>query len=52
MKKQKTEGVLIPAFLLIGLSIGVYYNQTVVGTLIGLGVGFLAFYISGKKNKK
>jgi hypothetical protein len=28
---------------MIGIGIGIYYNITAVGTLVGLGVGFVLF---------
>jgi len=49
MAKKDMSGVLIPAFLLIGLGIGMYYNQTAVGVLVGLGIGFLAMFLFRKK---
>jgi uncharacterized membrane protein len=41
-KKSDTAGGLVfVGPLLIGL--GIYYNQTAVGVLVGLGVGFILF---------
>ena len=31
--------------LMIGIGLGIYYNQTAVGLLLGLGVGFIFFGI-------
>jgi hypothetical protein len=43
-KKSDTAGGLIfVGPLLIGLGFGIYYNQTAVGVLVGLGVGFILF---------
>ena len=50
-KKYEKEGVLIPAGALIGLGIGMFYNQAGVGVISGLGVGFLAFYLATLKKK-
>jgi hypothetical protein len=43
-KKSDTVGGLVfVGPLMIGLGLGIYYNQTAVGALVGLGVGFLFF---------
>ncbi len=47
-KKDKTKadtvgGLVFVGPLLIGLGLGIYYNQTAVGVLVGLGVGFILF---------
>jgi hypothetical protein len=43
-KKSDTVGGLVfVGPLMIGLGIGIYYNQTAVGVLVGLGVGFILF---------
>ena len=43
-KKSDTVGGLVfVGPLMIGLGIGIYYNQTGVGALVGLGVGFILF---------
>ena len=43
-KKSDTVGglVFVGPFM-IGLGLGIYYNQTAVGALVGLGVGLLFF---------
>jgi len=46
-KNEKLTGVLIPAGCLIGIGIGMLYNQVAVGVLIGLGCGFLGMFIGG-----
>ncbi|HII71500.1 TPA: hypothetical protein HA265_01970 [Candidatus Woesearchaeota archaeon] len=56
-KKEKKsiksiEGALVPGFLLLGLGIGMAMNQTAPGVLIGLGVGFIAYFIAAKMSKK
>jgi len=53
-KYKKGPGyLLIPAGALIGLGIGMYYNHTAVGVLIGVGAGFLgAFLYETLKKKK
>ncbi|MBW2982441.1 hypothetical protein KY343_06185 [Candidatus Woesearchaeota archaeon] len=55
MKKdsKKISGFLIPGGLLIGLGVGMVFNQIAAGTLIGLGVGFVATFIyMAMENKK
>jgi hypothetical protein len=43
-KKSDTAGGLVfVGPLMIGLGLGIYYNQTAVGVLVGLGVGFILF---------
>jgi len=47
-KEEKTKadtvgGLVFVGPLMIGLGIGIYYNITAVGVLVGLGVGFLLF---------
>lgn len=42
-KSDTVGGLVFVGPLMIGLGIGMYYNQTAVGVLIGLGVGFLFF---------
>ena len=43
-KKSDTVGGLVfVGPMMIGLGLGIYYNQTAVGVLVGLGVGFILF---------
>jgi len=45
-KKSKSDtagGMVFVGGLMIGLGLGIYYNQTAVGLLVGLGVGFILF---------
>ena len=44
-KRKNAGGLFIPAGLFIGMGIGWTQGYLVQGTLIGLGVGFLAFAI-------
>ncbi|MBL7147649.1 MAG: hypothetical protein ISS82_02380 [Nanoarchaeota archaeon] len=48
-KEKDPKGFLFPACILIGLGIGMLFNQVAVGVLIGVGVGFLALFIVKKK---
>ncbi|MBW2969880.1 hypothetical protein KY309_03480 [Candidatus Woesearchaeota archaeon] len=47
-KKKNLNGVLVPAGCLIGLGIGMIYGRPDVGVLIGLGCGFVAYFIASK----
>ena len=42
-KSDTVGGLVFVGPLMIGLGLGIYYNQTAVGVLVGLGVGFLLF---------
>ena len=42
-KSDTVGGLVFVGPLMIGIGIGIYYNQTAVGVLVGLGVGFLLF---------
>jgi len=50
MAKQKNKsksdvagGLFFVGPLMIGIGVGMFYNQTAVGTMIGLGIGFILF---------
>jgi len=48
MKKKKSRSDNIGGFffagpLMMGIGLGIYYNQVAVGTLVGLGAGFILF---------
>ena len=49
-KKEKSKSETIGELvfvgpLMIGIGLGIYINQVAVGTLVGLGVGFILFGI-------
>lgn len=44
-KSDTAGGLVFVGPLLIGIGLGIYYNQTAVGVLVGLGVGFILFGI-------
>ena len=50
MEKEKREtkvsivgGLVFVGSLMIGLALGIFYDIVAVGTLMGLGVGFVLF---------
>jgi uncharacterized membrane protein HdeD (DUF308 family) len=43
-------GIFIPAFLFIGLGIGLLFNLAAVGALVGLGVGFIAMAVARSRD--
>jgi hypothetical protein len=52
MEKKKSEskaytagGLVFVGPLMIGIGLGMYYGITAVGTMIGLGLGFILFGI-------
>ena len=42
-KSDNVGGLFFVGSLMVGIGLGIYYNQTAVGALIGLGVGFILF---------
>ena len=47
-KKEKSKadnvgGLVFVGALMIGIGLGIYYNITAVGVLVGLGIGFMLF---------
>lgn len=40
-KSDNVGGLVFVGPLMIGIGLGIYYNQTAVGTMVGLGVGFI-----------
>jgi hypothetical protein len=45
-KSDTVGGLVFVGPLMIGLGLGIYYNQTAVVLLVGLGVGFILFEIT------
>ena len=48
MSKEKSKsdtagGLVFVGPLLIGIGLGIYFNQTAVGLMVGLGTGFILF---------
>ncbi len=48
-RDNSTGGMLFVGFLVLGIAAGIYYNQTSIGALVGLALGFIAMAIAGKK---
>ena len=51
-KKSKIgerAGVAFVGFLILGIAIGMLYNQTAVGVLAGLGLGFISMALLADK---
>jgi len=42
-KSDTVGGLVFVGPLMIGIGLGIYYNQTAVGVLVGLGAGFILF---------
>lgn len=60
MEKEKSErkdsqkyergGISFVGFLMLGIAFGILYNQVAVGTLAGLGLGFISMaFLTEKK---
>jgi hypothetical protein len=42
-KSDTAGGLVFVGALMVGIGLGIFYNNTAVGTLVGLGVGFILF---------
>ena len=42
-KSDTVGGLVFVGPLMIGIGLGIYFNQTAVGVLVGLGFGFILF---------
>ena len=51
-KKEDVAGIWVPAGVLVGVGVGLMYNQVAAYTLIGLGVGFVLMAITKLLKKK
>jgi hypothetical protein len=43
LKSDTAGGLVFVGALMIGIGLGIFYGNTAVGTMIGLGVGFILF---------
>ena len=48
-KKDEPGGLAFVGFIILGLAFGIYYNQTAVGVLAGLALGFISMAIFRSK---
>ena len=49
---NKISGMIFIGFMFVGIAAGMYFNHTGIGTLAGLGVGFIASAMyRSEKNK-
>ena len=46
---QTFEGKIFVGCMFVGIGIGMFFGETGVGTMIGMGVGFIAESIYSKK---
>ena len=51
MEKKKSlgqivGGILFVGFMFIGMGLGFYYHQIIVGIFVGMGAGFVAMAIA------
>lgn len=49
---SNTTWYLFIGCMFLGIGIGAFFNQGGIGTLIGMGIGFIASAIVEMKNKK
>ena len=45
------EGKIFVGFMFVGIGIGMLFGETGSGTMLGMGLGFIANSIFSKKNK-
>ena len=48
-EKWERPGVAFVGFLLLGIAVGMLFNQVAVGAIAGLGLGFIAMALLAKK---
>lgn len=42
-KSDTAGGLVFSGFIVLGVGLGILYNNTAVGTLLGVGIGFIFF---------
>jgi hypothetical protein len=47
--KWESPGIAFVGFLLLGIAVGMLFNQVAVGVMAGLGLGFIAMALLAKK---
>ena len=47
--KYERGGISFVGFLMLGIAFGILYNQVAVGTLAGLGLGFISMAFLAEK---
>lgn len=50
-EKKDISGYIFVGCILIGVAIGMYLNKVAMGSVLGVGVGFIAKYLVASKNK-
>jgi hypothetical protein len=49
-EKKDNSGYVFVGCILIGVAIGMYYNKVAIGSILGVGVGFISRYFVAPKN--
>ena len=51
-EKKDISGYVFVGCILIGVAIGMYLNKVAMGSVLGVGAGFIAKYLVAKNNSK
>lgn len=49
-ERKDSRNYVFIGCILIGVGIGMYFGKVAIGSILGVGVGFLAKYFTGPKN--
>ena len=52
MSKGSAFGTMVPAFLFIGIGVGLWTTQVLASILIGFGLGLTASYLAAQRNNR